>query len=741
MAAWGLKGLRRVRPGLVPALLIAVVAWLAYGFVDRTVKAGERRRFDQEVSRVMNAIQERLQAYRLVIDGGRGLYAGSDTITAREFGAFAAQFQLTRLYPGIQGLGFAEWVRPDELAAHEARLHAEGTNGYEVWPVGDREGFAPVTHLFPPDRRNLSALGYDMFSEPARRVAMERARDTGQPVATDPVVLVQEGQGSRSQPGFLIYAPVYHPPAPTTLEERRERLRGFVYAPFRTHDLLGSIVREQGPLPVDFAVFSGEDTSSGTLLFARQATDEPRRPPKYVTDMRLLVAGQPWTVRFESSVRLVDEGSRALPPVVALCGALLALLVFSTVQAQVRARARAETSAARSSFLAHAASELGRTLDEQSVLAMAARLPVPHWARVCEVTMRLEDGSLVTHSSDTPELPRAPLPDEDVRMPERTIRLDRSSPFDAKAEWLEPLNAYVGPDGRFGVLIAAPIRLRGEVHGRLLLVQRAGASHPLDADLADGLARLIAAAVDNARHYLASRRAVQARDEFMSIASHELRTPLTSLQLHLQKLRRDAGRGVTEIPNRTLRALDAIERQTSRLTGLVNSLLDLSRIAHGRLDVSLERTDIAALVRDVVSKHEEDAALAACPIDLRVEPLVGVTDHLRLEQVVTNLLSNALKYGKGRPVHVTLSREGADALLEVRDEGIGIPAEAVERIFGRFERAVSSRHYGGLGLGLYIVRQIVDALGGQIDVSSPSVGGACFRVRLPVDAQAEAQQA
>jgi PAS domain S-box-containing protein len=229
-------------------------------------------------------------------------------------------------------------------------------------------------------------------------------------------------------------------------------------------------------------------------------------------------------------------------------------------------------------------------------------------------------------------------------------------------------------------------------------------------------------------------RAVRLRDEFLSVASHELRTPLTSLILKLQTFSR-ALRAEADSPwaERRRGDVEMMGRQVKRLSDLVDDLLDVSRISTGRLDLQLEPVDLVELVRGVASRLEPSAERAHCTLELDLGgPLVGQWDRLRLEQVVENLLSNAIKYGAGRPIHVRVGSDLGRASLVVRDQGIGIPPEALERIFGRFERAVSDRNYGGLGLGLYITWQIVSALGGSIHVESLPGQGATFTVDLPL---------
>jgi signal transduction histidine kinase len=223
--------------------------------------------------------------------------------------------------------------------------------------------------------------------------------------------------------------------------------------------------------------------------------------------------------------------------------------------------------------------------------------------------------------------------------------------------------------------------------------------------------------------------ALKLRDDFLSIAGHELKTPLTALHLQVYSLlcmaqeRGDAQQKET---------LGRARRQTARLTALADELLDVARLSAGRLTLQLEECDLSALVHEVLDRSTETVAQARCQLQVDLEPRVmGRWDRFRLEQVMGNLLSNALRYGAGSPVEVGVSTSRNRARLSVRDYGIGIPPEDQARIFDRFERAVSSRNYGGLGLGLWISRQVVEAHGGVIRVESEPGNGATFIVELP----------
>jgi len=230
-----------------------------------------------------------------------------------------------------------------------------------------------------------------------------------------------------------------------------------------------------------------------------------------------------------------------------------------------------------------------------------------------------------------------------------------------------------------------------------------------------------------------AQEAIRLRDDFLSIASHELKTPLTALQLQLRSIRSQVGDGGGRLADTAVRAT----RVAERLANLIDALLDVSRIATGRLKLSVEPLDLVEVARDVIERLRESAVDAGCAVSLDSRgPIEGRWDRLRIEQVLTNLLSNALKYAARKPIVVSVARAGDEAVLQVRDDGPGIAEEQMPRLFERFERADSTRNYGGMGLGLYVAREIAQAHGGTIAADNLPGGGASFTVRLPLDSQA-----
>jgi len=235
----------------------------------------------------------------------------------------------------------------------------------------------------------------------------------------------------------------------------------------------------------------------------------------------------------------------------------------------------------------------------------------------------------------------------------------------------------------------------------------------------------------------ASEAAVAARDEFLAVAAHELRTPLTSMLLHIEAIERTlpseaASETTLQVPPAEQKRIAAVARQARRLSGLIDSMLDVSKLTGGHLSLELAEFDVAALAREVAHRFAPDAAAAACAMTLRLDrPVLGVLDATRLDQIITNLIANALKYGAGAPVEIGVDGDEQVIRLTVRDHGIGISPQDQQRIFLRFERAADERQYSGAGLGLWITSELVKALGGRISLHSVPGAGAAFTVVLP----------
>jgi signal transduction histidine kinase len=418
------------------------------------------------------------------------------------------------------------------------------------------------------------------------------------------------------------------------------------------------------------------------------------------------------------------------------------------------ARTASEVAEHRAAFLAEAGALLSESLDYEETLDRLSQLCVRELADWCLIDI-VEYGDIRrlsgTHADPSKlllmrELERRYPPRWDSPHPSVTVLrtgepvVMPNLPDDIlRTKCMDDEHMRLIRDVGTSTALSVPLIVRGQTLGALTL----GSSTPghrygrAELEFAEEVARRAASAIDNARLYRTSQEAVRARDEFFHVASHELHTPMTSLSLAVQSMRRAVQSGRLDAQTMTTQ-LELVSRQAARLTRLTNDLLDVTKMDANELSLSLTDVDLGALVTEVVERFKFDLTRARCEVSIRVSPgVVGRWDRSRIDQVVTNLLSNALKFGCGAPIEIHVGAHSGLARLVVRDHGIGMGTEERDRIFRRFERGVSEKHYGGLGLGLYISQRIVEAHGGSIVCESRPGAGSTFIVEIPMHRNVE----
>ncbi|WP_438039023.1 AAA family ATPase [Sorangium sp. So ce128] len=449
-------------------------------------------------------------------------------------------------------------------------------------------------------------------------------------------------------------------------------------------------------------------------------------------DRKVLEVGTP--MEWEEEVPLSD-GPRTFLSVKFPLGGGAAPRALCGISTDITERKQAERALR---FLAEASRKL-MALGYDATLESVAALAVPELSDHCIVSVLSEDGAVFGTAAAGVRLEGGEI---------EALRQALTSPAAATPTGPEIVDARalpLMPQRGVHAYLRVPLRARDRSLGVMFLLATAPQRRygPADLALAEELGRRAGLALDNARLYALAQEAIGRRDEFLTIASHELKTPLTSLQMQIQRIerlvRRDPSAHLN--PARIEAMLHVLRRQSARLGNLVNELLDVSRLNAGRLTLACEPIELSRLTREIVERVAPQLAAAGCRAELDMdEPVVGFWDRPRLEQVLLNLLSNAMKYGMHQPIHVGVRRQGDSALIIVRDQGIGIAEEDQARIFNRFERAVSVRNFGGLGLGLYLVRWIVASHGGTVRVESKPNAGATFVVELPLRSPAVGNQ-
>jgi PAS domain S-box-containing protein/excisionase family DNA binding protein len=453
------------------------------------------------------------------------------------------------------------------------------------------------------------------------------------------------------------------------------------------------------------------------------------------------------TVRIRKDGRRIDV-ALTISPIKDAAGTISGA---ATIARDITKRKREE---AALRFLVEASSVLATTLDYEMTLQQVAQLAAPHFADRCSVFIVAEDGTIrpvaAAHADPSKEAQpgdvqrRARLDLAGPHPVAEVIRTSRSvfntPPLDtalaSAAQHIEhsPYARALTPTSQ----IIVPLIARQQVIGALAF-ERSKSARLYDAAdlvLAEEVARRAALAVDNARLYREAQEAVRVRDAFLAIASHELKNPLTALLGNIQLLQRRATREADLTPERVQRSLQVAADQATRLNQMIAALLDISRLEGGQLTLTCAPLDLCALVRKVVAEVQPTLTQHTLTCATPDAPLIIEGDALRLEQVLQNLIGNAIKYSpRGGLVSVRIERQSEWASVDVSDQGIGIPQDALAKLFERFYRAsnVDGGGIAGIGVGLYVVKEIVTLHGGKVAVMSQEGEGSTFSICLPLE--------
>jgi len=339
---------------VLPWLVFGICVLITYSLqniAQRENYKNVQERFDFRANEIVFNIEARLRSYQQILRGAKGLFLSSEHVDRNEFREYVSQLNLAERYPGIQGLGFTLLIKPADLDAHVKQIQSEGFASYHVNPAGVRNVYTSILYLEPFDWRNQRAFGFDMFSEPVRHEAMQRALDENQTITSGKVTLIQETEKNK-QPGFLVYLPVYRHGLPnTTLLERRENLLGWVYAPFRMHDLMSGIWGEHfGEVgsTIAFDIYDGNKVSPESLMYdfnAQNGISRRNHSPTFHATKHVDIGGHEWTLEIRSlpslEAGLDSKVVRYIPVIGVTVSILASLIVWLLLTGRERAQAQA----------------------------------------------------------------------------------------------------------------------------------------------------------------------------------------------------------------------------------------------------------------------------------------------------------------------------------------------------------------------------------------------------------------
>ena len=724
---------------VAPAAVLAVGLALTVVQYSANQQAQTRlleTRFELRASDLVARVEQRMALYEQALRGTRGLFEASDRVERREFATYVTSLDLAHTYPGVQGIGFAVVLRPDEREAHVAQVRREVPEPlYELRPGGERSLYTSIVYLEPFRDRNLRAFGYDMSTEPVRRAALEQARDADAATITGKVRLVQETE-TDVQPGFLMYLPVYRNGSPrASVEARRANLLGWVYAPFRSHDLMAGIRGPQyGDLQAD--LFDGTEASSENLLHSTRDPSGPAPTARFEALRTLRMLNRSWTLRVTSRPQFERQLSVAQSTNLPLAGLAATLLAALLTRQLLRGRARALT-------LAHAMTRELRE-SEQRFRLMADAAPVLIWtagtdtrcdyfnARWLDFTGRTleqevgEGWAQGVHPDDAPRCLETYITAFHAR---RTFSMEyRLRRADGSWGWLLDIGVpRAAPDGAFAGYIGSCIDITAMKEVEQTLALKHEQLEALNASL-EVRVRDAVADVRTRDQLLITQARHAAMGDMIGNIAHQWRQPLNALGLVLTNLR-DASRfGELDAPTLE-KAVEDGHRLIQKMSSTINVFRDFLRPDKPRASFSA-LAQVRATVELVAASFRE--AGVTLHVEADADPtLFGSANEY--SQVLLNLLSNAKQAlvaanVTDRVVTVRLCERDGLACLSVRDNGVGIPDELLERIFEPY----FSTKEGGTGIGLYMSRQIVErSFGGRLEARNVD-GGAELTALTPL---------
>jgi len=703
------------------SILLTIVAW----YVSRNhLRDKAKDRFEYNVSDIHSAIHMRMLAYEQVLRNAVGFFYAGDTVTRWEWKTYVETLRLQEYYPGILGLGYTVRLFPQELEPFRQKVRSEGFPQFRVWPEEPREVYHSIVFLEPFEGRNLRAFGYDMYTEPKRRKAMQRAQRTGEPALSEMVILVQE-TAKDVQKGCLLYLPVYDLKKPVNNQkEREEALKGFVYSPFRMNDLMQGILGSEA-VEIEFEIYDGSSIDTSQLFFASHGYNNKKDAADFTTIKPLDVAGHHWTLVFTSRKPFFSSFEANQPNIIAIAGILVNLLLLF-VLVHVHSLSR------RNMVLAE---RYKTEKDRYEIVSESTSDIIWEWDLESD-TVRFNKNYQAVLGYDISALPYQKWisqvhPDDRERVAAKILALVSSR----KTSWLDEYR-LLKSDGSFiyildrGRMIYNTAGTPARMVGSMINITERRQAEEAQRRFNEELEKLVQARTEQLQ------RSNEDLERFAHVASHDLKEPVRKILTIVDRLRikyqNVLGDGVV--------LLDKLTKSTSRLNQMIESILTFSTVNYEAQKA--EPVDLNVVVHDVTEDLELIISEKEAQLVVPKLPFVEGSSTL-LHQLFYNLINNSLKFSREEitPV-ITIEahqfQKDAAEMVEIKlsDNGIGFSQAEAAKIFQSFVRLHSKDSYEGTGLGLALCKRIVERHGGSIEASGAAGTGATFIIQLPVKQQA-----
>lgn len=697
---------------LTISLLLTAAAWYV---ADSTVQQRAKERFDFEIEDAKSRIIQRMANYEQVLRGGVALFEadGGGFPNRQAFRQYVATLNTNEYFPGIQGIGFAQILKPSELEPFENKLRAEGFSNFSVHPAGPRDMYSSILYLEPMDKRNLRAFGYDMYSEPTRHAAMDLARDTGKTSVSGRVILVQETKED-VQAGFLMYLPVYRQGMQTfTTEQRRAALLGFVYSPFRARDLMTGILGQDN-IEVEFSLYDGDSTDPQALLFDSRRPDHKQHKRAHIQQKftTLNLPNRQWSVIFHTTDHFAKLTASNQPMLIAVGGIIVDFLLYMSIYLITRNRnALQQLADERGQQQQRSEANLAAivTGSDDAIISKNLQGIITSWNKGAEKLFGYSAAEIIGQ-------PIYVIVPDDKISTERTVFIDLIK--NNQVQRIETVHKR--KDGSLVEIAAtlSPIyNQEGDVIGVSKIARDISERKRIETNLA--LAKESADAAN------------RAKSDFLANMSHEIRTPMNGIlglgqllaSTHLNTLQREY--------------LNNIQVSARNLLAILNDILDYSKIEAGKLVLENIEFDLDKLLFGVTGLFTTKASEKDINLNINIEPDMPnrfCGDPLRISQILNNLISNAIKFTEKGNINLSVRYHAEQIFFSVKDTGIGIQAQHIPNLFQAFQQAdnSTSRKFGGTGLGLSICKRLVRMMGGDISVHSTLGLGSEFKFHIHI---------
>ncbi|WP_228730395.1 CHASE domain-containing sensor histidine kinase [Shewanella yunxiaonensis] len=680
-----------------PEFSIPLSVWLVMAFALVFILIGgylfnfyiEQRgqeRFEFQTRLLKNAISERMRTYEQVLRGGLGLFmSSSNGVTREEWHHYVLNARLNEFYPGIQGLGYSQFITQGEIQGIEAAAHTEGVSDYEVYPSGARPRYLVIIYLEPFDWRNRRALGYDMYAEPVRRNAIDRAIATGEPSISGKITLVQE-TGQDQQSGFVMYLPLYQ-----VADNGQRVAQGMIYAPFRMNNLMDGIAGDHFSA-LQLEIYDGFPNDDSSLMFHSR-----QRPTEvfYHSEVPLDIGGHQWTLVTRSSSSFISSTESLQRALLIAFGGVFWVLLFY--------------------FLLHNSKARFKEMQfSRELLANEERFRLVIEASPSALIIVNQEGFITlvnAHAEQLFKYSREEMLGQSINMLLPEAQRGQHSYY--MAEY-------------FQQPIAKNMSRRDDLYGQSsdggLIAVEIGLTPIMFSDGAAVLATINdisirkQAELEKSRHTAELERINKELDSFAYIASHDLKSPLRGIEQLSDWLTEDLADNASDSVQKYLQL---IRSRVQRMELLLEGLLAFSRV--GRKDVQLTATDTAKLVQEVFS-------LVNLQPDFHLEMTTSmpdiVTARVPLELIFRNLFSNAIKHHDKHQGVIKVSCEEREQqfCFCVEDDGPGILPEFHDKAFAIFQTLRPRDEVEGSGLGLSLVKKCVEGVGGRVWLKSEGRG-------------------